>query len=233
MLLNALITGRPICCATPLAVEHASVDRIDAAIAKLRMVVADIDNDDTARHVRKQPPWKIGDGLRWDRDDHDLSGFGGFENGNGRRVDLGRQRCQTFRSSRVRNRDVMVEVGEVARKYASHASSADNSDSHVDFSFFNLQTPAVRAFAERKLFSSPSTDFLADAFERNAFTGIKLGSGFIERREQSGFFRSIGLNLLTKSNQFAHLADLLTTFVCPRTSPSRVTLNVIYPSAPV
>jgi hypothetical protein len=39
-----------------------------------------------------------------------------------------------------------------------------------------------RALAERKLFSSPSTDFLADAFEGNAFTGIDLSRGFIEAR---------------------------------------------------
>jgi hypothetical protein len=37
----------------PLAVEHASVDRIDAAIAQLRVVVAGIDHDDAARHVCK------------------------------------------------------------------------------------------------------------------------------------------------------------------------------------
>ena len=43
--------------------------------------------------------------------------------------------------------------------------------------------------AERKLFSSPSTDFLADAFEGNAFAGIKLGSGLIETRQKGGLFR--------------------------------------------
>src|SRR5947199_3029081 len=32
----------------------------------------------------------------------------------------------------VRNRDVIAALGEVARKYCSHASSADDSDSHVD-----------------------------------------------------------------------------------------------------
>src|SRR6266571_7538076 len=47
----------------PLAVEHASLNRIDAAIAKLRIVVAGVDHDDAARHVRKQPPRQIGDGL--------------------------------------------------------------------------------------------------------------------------------------------------------------------------
>ena len=57
--------GMPDLLRDPLAVEHAPVDRIDVAIAKLGMVVADIDYDDAARHVRKQPPRKIGDGLRW------------------------------------------------------------------------------------------------------------------------------------------------------------------------
>jgi hypothetical protein len=33
--------------------------------------------------------------------------------------------------NRVRNRDVMTQLGEVARKYHPHASSADNSDSHL------------------------------------------------------------------------------------------------------
>jgi hypothetical protein len=99
------------------------------------MVVADIDDDDAARHVRKQPPRKFGDGLRWDRDDDDLSGVGGVDNGNGPRVDLGCQRGQALRSSRVRNRDVMTQLGEAARKYPSHASSADNSNSHLDSSF--------------------------------------------------------------------------------------------------
>ena len=45
------------------------------------------------------------------------------------------------------------------------------------------RAPAVRALAERKLFSSPSTDFLADAFEGNAFTGLKFCGSFIESRE--------------------------------------------------
>jgi len=116
----------------PLAVEHAQVYRIDVAIAKLGMVIADIDYDDAARHVRKQPPRKIGDGLRWNRKDNDFSGIGGVDNGNGRRADPDRQRGQALRPPRVRNRDVMAELGEVARKYPSHASSADDSDSHVD-----------------------------------------------------------------------------------------------------
>ena len=96
------------------------------------MIVADIDYDDAARHVGKQPPRKIGDGLRWDRKDDDFSGFGGVDNGSGGRADLSRQRGQALRSSRVRNRDVMAELGEVACKYPSHASSADDSNSHVD-----------------------------------------------------------------------------------------------------
>ena len=95
------------------------------------MVVADIDDDDAARYVRKQRPRKIGDGLRWDRDDDDFSGFGSVDNGNGRRADLRRQPGQAVRSSRVRDRDVMAALGEVARKYLSHASGADDSDSHV------------------------------------------------------------------------------------------------------
>jgi hypothetical protein len=127
--------GTPDLLRDPLAIEHAAVDRIGAAIAKLGMVVADIDDNDAARYVRKQRPWKIGDGLRWDRDDDDFSGFGGVDNGNGRRADVGRQRGQALRSSRVRNRDVMAALGEVARKYPSHASSADDSDSHVEALF--------------------------------------------------------------------------------------------------
>jgi hypothetical protein len=39
----------------PRAVEHAAVDRMDAAVAELRVVVAGIDHDDAARHVRKRP----------------------------------------------------------------------------------------------------------------------------------------------------------------------------------
>src|SRR4029077_8706287 len=107
----------------------------------LGIVVAGIDHDDAARHVRKQPPRKLGDGLLWDRDDDDFSGFGGGDNGNGRRADLSRQRGQALRSSRVRNRDVMAELGEVARKCPSNVSSTDDSDSHVDYSFqiFMLQ----------------------------------------------------------------------------------------------
>jgi len=116
----------------PLAIEHAPVDRINAAIAKLGMVVADIDYDDAARCVCKQRPRKIGDGLCWNGEDDDFSGLRGGNNRNGRRADLGRQRGQALRSSRVRNRDVMTALGEVARKYPSHASSADDSNSHVD-----------------------------------------------------------------------------------------------------
>ena len=47
----------------------------------------------------------------------------------------------------------------------------------------------LERLGERKLFSSPSTDFLADAFEGNAFTGIKFGHGFIESRKQCGLLR--------------------------------------------
>src|SRR6266849_7977840 len=54
----------------------------------------------------------------------------------------------------------------------------------------------------------PVTNVFADTFDGNAFAGIKLGGGFIERSEQSCFFRNIGLNLLTKRNQFADLANL-------------------------
>src|SRR5882724_10990396 len=45
--------GTPDPLRDPLAVKHAALDRIDAAIAKLRVVVADIDHDDATRHVRK------------------------------------------------------------------------------------------------------------------------------------------------------------------------------------
>jgi hypothetical protein len=53
MLLKRLDHGTPDLLRDPLAVKHAPVDRIDAAIAKLRVVVAGIDHDDAARHVRK------------------------------------------------------------------------------------------------------------------------------------------------------------------------------------
>jgi hypothetical protein len=36
-----------------VSATYAPVNRIDAAIAKLGMVVADIDDDDAARHLRK------------------------------------------------------------------------------------------------------------------------------------------------------------------------------------
>jgi hypothetical protein len=81
--------GTPDLLRYPLAVEHATVDRIDASIAKLRMVVADIDDDDAARHVRKQPSRKLGDRLRWDRKDDDSSGFGDVDNPSRRRADIG------------------------------------------------------------------------------------------------------------------------------------------------
>ena len=67
------------------------------AIAKLGMIIADIDHDHTARQVRKQSPRKIGDGLRWDRKDDAISGLGGVNNGNRRCADLGRQRGQALR----------------------------------------------------------------------------------------------------------------------------------------
>ena len=91
--------GTPDLLRDPLAIEHASVNRIDAAIAKLGMVIADIDYDDAARCVRKQRPRKIGDGLCWDGEDDDFSGLGGVDNGNGRRADLRRQCGQAFWSS--------------------------------------------------------------------------------------------------------------------------------------
>src|SRR5204863_1661506 len=47
--------------------------------------------------------------------------------------------------------------------------------------------PATRSSAS--LLSCPSKDFFADAFEGNAFTGIELGGGFVEPREQSLLFR--------------------------------------------
>ena len=125
----------------PLAVRHAPVYRIDVAIAKVGMIVADIDDDDAARHAGKQPPRKIGDGLRRDRKDDDFRGFGGVDNGSGRRAEPGRQRGRALRSSRARNRDVMAEPGEVARKYPSHASSAYDSDSHVDSPFVIVTGP--------------------------------------------------------------------------------------------
>jgi hypothetical protein len=130
--IEGLDHGAPDLLRDPLAIEHAAFDRIDAAIAKLGMVVANIDDDDAARYVRKHRARKISDGLRWDRDDDDFSGFGSVDNGNGRRADLRRQPGQTVRSSRVRNQDVMATLGKVARKYLSHASGADDSDSHVE-----------------------------------------------------------------------------------------------------
>ena len=75
--------GTPDLLRDPLAIEHAPVDRIDAAVANLGMVVGDIDDDDAARHVRKQSSRKIGDRLRWDRKDDDFSGLAGVDNGNG------------------------------------------------------------------------------------------------------------------------------------------------------
>ena len=42
---------------------------------------------------------------------------------------------------------------------------------------------------ERKLFSSPSTNFLADASEGNTLSGIKLGSSLVETRQQRLLFR--------------------------------------------
>jgi hypothetical protein len=74
----------------PLALEQAAVDCIDAAVAKLRVVVAGIDHDDAAVCFRKKPAWESGDGFCRNRDDHDVSGSGGLEDGRGRRTDLGR-----------------------------------------------------------------------------------------------------------------------------------------------
>jgi hypothetical protein len=47
--------GTPDLLRDPLAVEHASIDRIDAAIAKLGMVVADIDYDDCSARSQTAP----------------------------------------------------------------------------------------------------------------------------------------------------------------------------------
>ena len=92
-------------------------------------------HDDAARHVRKQPPRKIGDGLRRDGDDDNLCCLGGAGNGNGRRADSGRQRGPALRSPRVRDRDLVAEPGEEAGKCASHGSGADDSDFHTDSPF--------------------------------------------------------------------------------------------------
>src|SRR5439155_7882381 len=123
--------GTPDLLRDPLTVEHAPVDGIDVAIAKRGMVVADINDDDATRNVGKQLWRKIGGGFRRDRKDEDFSGFSSVKNGNGGRADLGRQRGKALRSSRVRNRNVMAELPEAARKCPSHASSTDDSDSHV------------------------------------------------------------------------------------------------------
>src|SRR5881396_466313 len=140
--------GMPDLLRDPLAVDHAPVYLIDVAIAKLGMIVAGIDYDDAARHVGKQPPRKIGDGLRWDRKDDDFSGFGGVDNGSGRRAELGRQRDQAPRSSRARNRDVMTEPGEVARKYPSHADSHVNS--HLALGMLELLSLRADAVSGRR-----------------------------------------------------------------------------------
>ena len=58
------------------------------------MVVADINDDDAARHVRKQRLRQFGNSLRWDSEDNNLSALDGIGNGNRRRADLGRQRSQ-------------------------------------------------------------------------------------------------------------------------------------------
>jgi hypothetical protein len=118
----------------PLAIEHSTVDRIDAAITKIRMVVAYIDHDDVIRHAGKQPRRKIGDGLRRDRENNDFGGADGVDNGSGRRADLGRQRGQAVRPPRACNRDVMTELDEAAGQYPPHASGSDDSDSHLDSS---------------------------------------------------------------------------------------------------
>jgi hypothetical protein len=56
--------GTPDLLYDPLAIDHAAIDCIDSPIAKLGMIVADIDNDDAARNIHKQRPGKIGNGLR-------------------------------------------------------------------------------------------------------------------------------------------------------------------------
>jgi hypothetical protein len=124
--------GTPDLLRDPLTLGHSVIDLGDASIAKLGMVVTDINYDDAVRHVRKQPLRKFSNGLRWDCEHDDFSTLDGLGNGNGPHADLGRQRGQALWSSRVRNRDVMTELPEVTRKYASHASSADDSDSHVE-----------------------------------------------------------------------------------------------------
>ena len=64
--------------------------------------------------------------------------LGGVNDRNGRCSSLRGHRGETLGSSRVRDRDAMAELAEVTRKYASHASSADDSNPHVHFSFSNL-----------------------------------------------------------------------------------------------
>lgn len=60
---------------------------------------------------------------------------------------------------------------------------------------------------EQKLFSSPSTDFFADASEGNAFAGIQFSSGFIEASEHgiaTGTF-----DFARQANQVADFSNFL------------------------
>jgi hypothetical protein len=105
------------------------------------VIVGGIDHD-AARQVRKQAPRKIGDGLRRDRENHQLSDVSGTDDRNGPRAELGRERGQALRPSRVRDRDLMSEQGEAAPNRSSDFSSADDSDAHVRLSFVALHRRA-------------------------------------------------------------------------------------------
>src|SRR5205809_690307 len=122
----------------PGVVQITTVERVEAKfVDKAKhccLGVQRIADDRESYPLRRS----LRDGLHGDRDDDDFSGFSGADNRNGRRADLGRQRGQTLRSSRVCNRDPMSELGKAACKCPSYVSSADDSDPHMPSSFSNL-----------------------------------------------------------------------------------------------
>jgi hypothetical protein len=71
MLLNALITGRPQLFFYPATFGEALLDRVDTAIALLRVVIAGVHDDDLAR-VGEQTTRQVGHVLFRDRHDDEV-----------------------------------------------------------------------------------------------------------------------------------------------------------------
>jgi hypothetical protein len=127
MLLNALIRdARSL--RDPLAVEHAPIDRVDAAIAKLGVVVAESITTTPLGTFANSPRGRLATAFVGIARMTISAALAAPTATGGRRA--GRQRSQALGSSRVCNRDAWPSLAVAL--VCLHASSADDSDSHVD-----------------------------------------------------------------------------------------------------